>query len=352
MKFGYFTLSDNRYPQLGRTAEQFILDIREQAIASDRLGYHSAWIGEHHFDSLGVNSCPHMLLASIVPVTKTIRLAPAVSVLPLHHPLRVAEDWATLDLLSGGRVDFAAGRGYDRREYVPFGAEYMNSLELLDESTEILLKAWGPAPTFSHKGRFFDIPEMTLTPRPIQRPLPFYMACFSKSSLEIAGRLGLDIIFAPFAAEITFGGLAQAVVAYREACAQHGKTPGRAKSSYFIHIADTPAEDDFGRETMMRYFENAVKPAFVQEPGKTPPTMAYFQRINEILAGMRKENLSDKSILLGPPERIIETLRRVEAAGIEEVILYFNVGGKPHRMVIEQMERFMRDIAPAFSKAA
>jgi alkanesulfonate monooxygenase SsuD/methylene tetrahydromethanopterin reductase-like flavin-dependent oxidoreductase (luciferase family) len=244
---------------------------------------------------------------------------------------------------------FAAGRGYDRREYVPFGADYMHSHELLDESTEVLAKACGPLPTFVHKGRFFDIPEMTLTPRPIQRPLPFYMACFSQSSMEIADRLGLNIIFAPFAAEITFGGLAQAVAEYRETCARHGKSAGRAKCSYFIHIADTPAEDDCGREALMRYFENAVKPAFVQDPSKTPPTMAYFARINEILAGMRKETLSDKSILLGPPGRIIETRRRIEADGIEEVILYFNVGGKPHAMVMEQMERFQRDIAPAFA---
>lgn len=349
MKFGYFTLSDNRYPQIGRSPEQFILEIRQQAIHADKLGYHSAWIGEHHFDSLGVNSCPHILLSSIAPVAQRIRLAPAVAVLPLHHPLRVAEEWATLDLLSNGRVDFAAGRGYDRREYVPFGADYMSSLELLDEGAAVLTKAWGPEPTFSHKGRFFDIPEMTLTPRPIQRPLPFYMACFSKSSMEIAGRLGLNIIFAPFAAEITFGGLGPAVVAYRESCLRHGTPAGRAKCSYFIHIADTPVEDDCGRESLLRYFENAVKPAFVQDPGKTPPTMAYFARINEILGRMRKETLSDKSILLGPPSRIIETLRRVEADGIEEVILYFNVGGKPHAMVLEQMERFQRDIAPAFA---
>ena len=104
MDFGYFTLSDNHYPDNPRSAERFILDIREQALLADELGMHSVWIGEHHFDSLGVNSCPGMLLASIVPLTKRVRLAPAVAVLPLHHPLRVAEEWATLDLLSGGRV--------------------------------------------------------------------------------------------------------------------------------------------------------------------------------------------------------------------------------------------------------
>ena len=352
MQFGYFTLSDNAYPELGRSAERFILDIREQALHAERIGLNSVWVGEHHFDSLGVNSCPHMLLASIAAVTKKIRLAPAVAVLPLHHPLRVAEEWATLDLLSGGRVDFAVGRGYDRREYVPFGADYMASLELLDEGCEVIQKAWNSPGPWSHKGRFFDIPEMQITPRPVQKPVPFYMACFSKASMEIAARRGLDIIFAPFAAQITFGGLAEAVAAYRAECAKFGtrpgRAPGRAMCSYFIHIAETPVEDDYGRTAMMRYFEHAVKPAFKQEPGKTPPTMLYFQKINEILAGMRKENLSDKSILLGSPAQITETLKRVEAAGIAEVILYFNVGGKPHDMVLEQMDRFAAHIAPAF----
>ena len=349
MEFGYFTLSDNAYPNVGRSPEQFILDIREQAIHADKLGMHSAWIGEHHFDSLGVNSCPHILLASIIPLTKHIRFAPAVAVLPLQHPLRVAEEYATLDLLSGGRVDFAVGRGYDRREYVPFGADYMTSLERMDESCQVIQKAWNSPGPWSHKGQFFEIPEMTITPRPAQRPIPFYMGCFSQSSMDIAGRLGLNIAFAPFAASMMFGGLAEAVAQYRATCAKFGTKPGRAICSYFIHIAETPEEDDYGRETMMRYFENAVKPAFKQEPGKTPPTMAYFAKINEILAGMRKETLTDKSILLGAPAEITETLKKVEAAGIDEVILYFNVGAKPHAMVMAQMEKFMATIAPAFA---
>ena len=127
MEFGYFTLSDNHYAGIERTANEFITEIRGQAILADQLGYNSAWIGEHHFDSLGVNSRPDLLLASIISETKNIRLAPAVSVLPLHHPVHVAETWATLDLLSGGRVDFAAGRGYDPKEYKPFGADFMRS---------------------------------------------------------------------------------------------------------------------------------------------------------------------------------------------------------------------------------
>ena len=91
MDFGYFTLSDNAYPERTRSPGQFVLDIREEALLAERLGMHSAWIGEHHFDSLGVNSRPDIVLASVAGQTSRIRLAPAVSVLPLHHPLHVAE---------------------------------------------------------------------------------------------------------------------------------------------------------------------------------------------------------------------------------------------------------------------
>ena len=117
MQFGYFTLSDNNYADNRRGANQFVADILDEALYAEEVGLHSAWIGEHHFSTLGVLSCPDLVLAQVAARTSRIRLAPAVTVLPLHHPIRVAEQWATLDLLSGGRVDFAAGRGYDRREY-------------------------------------------------------------------------------------------------------------------------------------------------------------------------------------------------------------------------------------------
>ena len=310
---------------------------------------HSAWIGEHHFDSLGVNSRPGTLLASIVPVTTHIRLAPAVAVLPLHHPLDVAEEWATLDLISGGRVDFAAGRGYDRREYAPFGAPYMESAALFDESIEVILKAWNSPGPWSHRGKYFQIPEMRITPQPVQKPIPFYVASFSETRLDIAAKRGLNIIFAPFAAGMMFGGVDKAVDVYREKCVRMGHTPGRTMCSYFIHVADTPEEEEFGREALMGYFRHCVLPAFPNDPAKVPPTLQYFMKIVEILKNIKKEDLTDKSILLGPPEKIVETLKRVEAAGITEVILYFNVGNKPHQMVKDQMAKFMEEIAPEFS---
>src|SRR6185369_15326388 len=183
---------------------------------------------------------------------------------PLHHPVHVAEMWATLDLLSGGRVDFATGRGYDRKEYRPFGADFMASAEIFEEGIDVLLKAWNSPGTWSHKGRFFDIPEMRITPQPVQKPLPFYVASFSKTSLEMAARRGLNIIYAPFAAGMVYGGLDKAVEGYREACVKADMRPGRAMCSYFVFIADDAKAEDYGRQTQMDYFNHCVLPAVVE----------------------------------------------------------------------------------------
>lgn len=349
MQFGYFTLSDNHYPDNPRSAGQFVLEIREQAILADRLGYHSAWIGEHHFDRLGVNSRPDIVLASIIPETRNIRLAPAVNVLPIHHPIHVAEMWATLDLLSGGRVDYACGRGYDRAEYIPFGADFMKSAEVFEEGLDVLHKAWTEPGMWSHHGPCYQIDDMEITPKPLQDPIPIYVGSFSKNSVELAARKGFNIAYAPFAAAMVFGGLKEAVDSYREMTEGHGNIPGRAICSYFIYIADTPEEEDLGRQYQIDYFQNCVLRAFPDDPSKMPPSMHYFMKINEILRNTKKEDLSDRSILIGSPAKITDSLKNIEAAGIDEVILYFNVGRKPHAMVKEQMHRFAEEIAPAFA---
>ena len=346
--FGYFTLSDNHYPDNPRSANDFVLEIREQAILADKLGYSSAWIGEHHFDRLGVNSRPDILLASIIPETTDIRLAPAVNVLPIHHPIHVAEMWATLDLLSGGRVDYACGRGYDADEYHPFGADFMTSAEVFEEGMDIVWKAWTEKGPWSHKGKYYDIQDMDITPKPIQDPIPFYVASFSETSSKMAGNRGHNIIYAPFAAAMVYGSLDKAVDSYRENCVKAGNKPGRAMCSYFIHISDTPEEDDIGRQAMMDYFQHCVLRAFPDDPSTMPPTMHYFMKINEILRNMTKNTLSSNSVLLGNSAEITEQLKAVEAAGIDECILYFNVGKKPHGMVKDQMHKFMEEVAPNF----
>ena len=349
MKFGYFTLSDNGYRDNTRTANRFVADIVAEAIEADRLGMHSAWIGEHHFSTLGVLSCPDLVLAWIAARTETIRLAPAVTVLPLHHPIRVAEQWASLDLLSGGRVDFAAGRGYDRREYEPLGADFENNQSVFEEGMEIVRALWDADGPISHQGRHYTLENIEITPKPVQNPLPAYVASFSKPSIELAGRLGCGLIVAPFAAAMTYGGLRQVVDLYGETLARHGRAKGRSMCSYFIHFADTPQEEAAARARQIRYYRECVIPAFPGDPATAPPSYRYFVDMVARLRDVRPEDLSANSVLIGSSARIAEILRNVRDAGIDEVILYFNVGLKPHGQVMDEMARFMAEVAPDFA---
>jgi len=348
MDFGYFTLSDNRYPSNPRTPERLPHEIYEQALYAEESGLHSAWIGEHHFNLLGVNAAPHVLLAQVAGATKRIRLAPAVVLLPVHHPVLVAEEWATLDQLSGGRVDFAAGRGYDRKEYDPLGVSFEDSAEIFEEGLQVLWRSWTEPGAFSHHGRFYRFDDLDVRPKPLQQPLRPYVASFSRLSMEIAAKNDWNVIYAPFAAAMVYGSLADAVRAYREECAKHGHPARRSNCSYFIHVAKTPEEERYGRQALIDYF-GCIVPSFPADPAKAPPNLRYFIDIVGRLQRATPEGLDSKSILIGTPNKIIDDLRRVEESGISEVILYFNFGRKPHEMVLEQMRRFAEEVAPAFT---
>jgi alkanesulfonate monooxygenase SsuD/methylene tetrahydromethanopterin reductase-like flavin-dependent oxidoreductase (luciferase family) len=350
MDFGYFTLSDNHYDNNPRTANQFVSDILDEALYAETLNYHSAWVGEHHFSTLGVNSSPEVLLAYVAARTSRIRLAPAVNVLPLHHPIRVAEQWATLDLISGGRVDFAAGRGYDQREYIPFGADFADNQSIFEEGMEILRRLWDASGPIDHQGKHYQFRGIKITPSPAQRPLPAYVASFSKPSIELAGRLGCGLIVAPFAAAMTFGGLAEVNKLYTETCARHAKPKRGLMCSYFLHFADTPAQEQAARARQIRYYKECVIGALPSDPDKTPPSYRYFIEMVDRLRKVQPQDLRSNSVLIGSSAQITETLKEVEAAGYDEVILYFNVGLKDHQQVKDEMARFAAEVAPQFRR--
>ncbi len=349
MQFGYFTLSDNAYADNPRGPNQFVADIVAEAIAAEHLGLHSAWIGEHHFSTLGVLSCPDLALAYIAARTQRIRLAPAVTVLPLHHPIQVAEQWASLDLLSGGRVDFAAGRGYDRREYAPLGVDFDRNQSIFEEGMAIVQRLWADPAPYSHRGEHYRFDSVAITPRPVQRPIPSYVASFSRPSIELAARLGCGLIVAPFAAAMSFGGLAEVARLYRDTCARYGTTPGRLMCSYFLHFHDTAEQEHAARARQMRYYRECVIPSFPGDPATAPPSYRYFIDMVAKLKQARAADLTDNAVLLGGDAHITDVLKRVEAAGFDEVILYFNVGLKPHAMVLDEMGRFAQQVAPAFA---
>jgi alkanesulfonate monooxygenase SsuD/methylene tetrahydromethanopterin reductase-like flavin-dependent oxidoreductase (luciferase family) len=187
-----------------------------------------------------------------------------------------------------------------------------------------------------------------ITPKPVQQPIPTYVASFSKPSIELAARLGCGLIVAPFAAAMSFGGLKQVADLYHESCAKFGTKPGRLMCSYFTHFADDKAQEDAQRARQIRYYRECVIPAFPGDPKTAPPSYRYFIEMVERLQKVKPEDLTENSVLIGSAARMTETLKKVEAAGFSEVILYFNVGLKPHGQVKEEMDRFMREVAPQF----
>jgi luciferase family oxidoreductase group 1 len=349
MKFGYFTLSDNNYPNNDRSPNQCVSQILEQALHAEQLGMHSVWIGEHHFSTLGVNSSPEVLLAYIAAKTRHVRLAPAVNVLPLHNPVLVAEQWATLDLVSGGRVDFATGRGYDRREYEPLGANFEDNASIFAEGVEIVHRLWNERGPISHHGKHYAFENISVTPAPVQQPIPIYIASFSRPSIELAARLGLGLVVAAGQASAMHGSLAATAQVYRDACAAVGRAPGRLITSYFIHFADNAAEERAARERQLRYHQECTSHAFPGDPKTAPANYRYFETIVNRYRTMKPEDFTDSAVLIGSPTRIADTLKaKVESAGFDEVILYFNLGLKPHARVKDEMARFMAKVAPAF----
>ncbi len=350
MKFGYFTLTDNppAYGVNRRDPNQFLCEVLRECQVAEELGYNSAWVPEHHFGLFGCLPAPAVFLSHLAAQTNRIKLAPATVLLPCHHPLRVAEDFALLDLLSQGRAVFSAGRGYDKREYDALATPFEESRDRFAEGLELLRVAWTQE-AFTYHGQFYELPEpVSCVPRPVQRPHPpIYVACFSRPTVEMAADKGFHTLFAPFAAAMMFGSVGEAVQTYKGLAAEAGHTDARAKCSYFVNVVDSPTEALQTKARLLRYLK-AILPAFPADRASAPPHIAYFADIVERLKNMQPEQVGERSIVTGDAEACIRTLKQCEAAGIEEVILYFNFGHFGHQDTLRSMERFARDVIPHF----
>src|SRR5919198_185011 len=192
MKFSVFT--EIQCPD-GSSPAVRLKEFLEQAELADHLGFRGFWIAEIHCQPrFSLLSAPYVVLGAAAQRTRRLRLGVAVNTLPVHHPVSLAEQAATLDLISRGRMDFAAGGGHPHsRAYECFGADHKSTHEVMAESLEIIRRAWSEE-TLAFIGKYFQIPEVIVNPKPVQRPLPpFYMASSSPEGVEVAGRLGVNL---------------------------------------------------------------------------------------------------------------------------------------------------------------
>ena len=349
-----------------------VLDKAEAIVTTmDRLGYSTFWTAEHRFQREGYECIPNLLLhfVHLAHLTKQIKFGCGFNVAPMWHPLRLAEDFAVADRLTGGRIIFGVGRGYHSRECEVLGApstaiDNDANRELFEDQVEILVKAFNE-PSFSHYSKYYTIPpkipyrgyeleNITLVPKPLKIPVEVWQPIVSASerAMDFMAKHRIKGIIGGGAA--AGGATAQVVQAYRDALARTGRETELGTDlivGFSLHIAETEKK---AIEEARPFFEENMKMfgplGFVR--GLTDEQLSALgdpKRARSAGLPTLEQAVEAGSWLCGPPELIIEKLQDVQDRfpGLEEI----NVGsviGTPQKVIIEQLEAFAADVMPAF----
>jgi natural product biosynthesis luciferase-like monooxygenase protein len=354
MKFGLFFIGDN-YPA-ERANVDFYAELLDQVVCAEELGFHSVWFAEHHFhDRYGVCPSPPVLMAAAAQRTTRIRLGSGIALLPFHHPLRVAEDYAMVDLLSRGRLDFGAGRAFLQHEFTGFQVAVEESRERFDEALEIILQAWR-GERFSYEGKYYRVCDTVLSITPLQKPHPpVWVAAVSPETPTLAARKGLPILLvsagfkaADHAMSNTLRGVLNTFAeAYTEA--GHGPTLPEVPIVYYTHVGRSAAQTREATEkSILRYFRTVPIPP----PPEGTPLTALTRKYEELRrwnATVTYEQLLEQNVVLfGDPARCREKIRVMQEAGITSLLCFMNFGGLAHGHVRESMRLFAEEVMPAF----
>ena len=330
MKFGIFVFGDN-HPELGRSNSAFYEEILTMGEWAEELGFDSFWLGEHHFYWYGTCPSPPMVIAALGQRTKKIRLGPAVSILPFHHPLIVAEEYAFADNLCGGRLNFAIGSGFSPVEYKTFGISLEEARERYWEMFDVILKAW-TQDKFSHKGKLYQIENGSLYLKPVQKPLPpTWVAASSNESLIKAGELGFPIMGIPFVRSNTILDVKEKNDLFTESYVRAGH---KAKPDIIVALHVYLHQNVEDAVKLARpYFERTL--LFHKEYRRPGSKIPDFDNVN-------KERL----VVFSSPERAAEIFHEYEAIGITHVICMVNFGGAPMGDARRTMELISTELMP------
>ncbi len=368
--YGGIPVNDRRFPN-----EHLVTAFdKAQAMAQsmDRLGYDTFWMAEHHFQYEGYECLPNVLMMALhlAHVTRRINIGCGFNITPMWHPLRLAEDYATVDILTGGRVIFGVGRGYHTREVETFGSPLIDQAanrELFEEQVDIVFKAFNND-SFSHEGKYYTIParvpyrgydlkELTVVPRPLRLPVECWQPIQGGSTraLDFMAKHGIQGLVGGGAAE--GGAMHKVVLDWQAAHARIGKhieLGERLCFGFQFHIAESR---EAGIREAGKYYEENQKMfgelrllraltdeqiEIMRDPKRAPT--AGLPRIEDaIKAG---------GVLCGTSEQIIEHLKAVEKRypGLDRVSVQQPVG-VPKAVCLEQLERFATEVMPAFAKA-
>ncbi|MBI4593019.1 MAG: LLM class flavin-dependent oxidoreductase [Candidatus Rokubacteria bacterium] len=349
-----------RYPNERFTEAYFTA--RDVAQTMDELGYYCLWTAEHHFQREGYEVFPNLILLSTWLATQTTRLklGCAFNVLPMWHPVRLAEDYAMADILTGGRVIFGVGRGYHTREVESFGAPMLDNeanRELFEEQMEVLLKCFNEE-SWSHYGKRYVIPppvqyrgyeltDVTCVPRPLHRPVEIWQPIASGKTLPYIASRGIKGM-------VTLNGeriFDQIAHAYQAAAARAGRPLELGQDLCWgvgLYLAETEEEAirrvEPAHDERYKWFAPFGFVRYADEHGRPWGTPGAPARVPTL-----RDGVAQKAWLCGPPARVIETIKEFEARypGLDQVMIHW-AEGLPPREFMEQLRRFAREVMPAF----
>jgi alkanesulfonate monooxygenase SsuD/methylene tetrahydromethanopterin reductase-like flavin-dependent oxidoreductase (luciferase family) len=342
------------------------------AIRMDELGFDTFWAAEHHFQREGYECLPNLLLMYVhmAHLTKNLKFGCGFNVNPMWHPLRLAEDYATADILTGGRIIFGVGRGYHSREVDTFGVpstltDNEANREIFEEQVEIIMKAFNEQ-SFSHKGKHYTLPpevpyrgytlkEITLVPRPRNLPVETFQPLVSSSqrAMDFMAKHGIKGIVGGGAAT---GGASETVMKqWQETLAKHGRETelgGDLIVGISTFIDDT---EEKAINRARKYFEENMKMfgplGFVR--GLTEEQIVALGRGSAARsAGLptMEDAVKSGAWIVGPPERVTERLMELQEQypGLEEVNVGASVMSTERSVILEQLDLFGKEVMPKF----
>jgi alkanesulfonate monooxygenase SsuD/methylene tetrahydromethanopterin reductase-like flavin-dependent oxidoreductase (luciferase family) len=332
MQFGIFGSAQANSSDLGPETGQGFRDYLDYAVEAEALGYVSSFLVEHHFTGWNQVSATLMLQTALAMRTATLRLGTAVIVLPWHNPVLLAEQAATLDLISGGRLDFGIGKGYRHSEFKGFRIPPEEAEPRFEESVEVIAKSWLSRTRFSHRGRFWQFDDIVVEPPPAQQPHPpFWVAAGSEASIRRAARRGFNLILDQYASPEVLG---QRIAVYRAERAANGMGfhPMQVAVARQLYVAKDKAEAEAARKRAAQHTQRTVEVARAPD-GKGG---------SHVLSYADQAGATEAHALFGTPREICERLEALCAAGVEYILLTI-LGGQ------EQLRRFAREVMPAFA---
>ena len=343
---------------LGRSESEIFDTALNEWVLADQLGFSTGWLVEHHFmPEYSHSTAPALFLAAASQRTHHLRLGHAIVPLPYHHPIHVAEQIATLDVLSGGRVEFGFGRGFSPQEYATFGQQMRNSRSYTAEALTIILQGLSEG-TVHFSGRHFNLTDLPILPHPLQHPYPpIWTAAVSPESFELAAKGGFGVLVGPFKPWFM---VREDIRHYRRVWdSAHGnhKTPGlnpQVAMTLGVHChaqgrtAHREAAEGFA--WFYRHLLGQTRPILEQlyEGYEYYRRFGHFHKLMDKAINLRAlETLG--MALVGNPAYCRRRLKKLRAAGVDHVLCAFGAGVLPRQQTQSAMHLFAEEVMPAFT---